>query len=155
MGVRIPPGAQRKTPVNIMHWPRFWYGWVGKGLCSSYRDEVVVEEGLVWECAGCLFILCAMMWMGAPYLLSMMFKVCGLTALDNNSSRTKDHAYRICCPNSCGGWAIPTYNTLDKHGFRFDPTHIPWNLIPLHPNTMLRTCAVLKAARCGFGLHVF
>jgi len=27
----------------------------GEGVCSSSRGEVVVEEGLVWECAGCLF----------------------------------------------------------------------------------------------------
>nr|DAJ28109.1 MAG TPA: hypothetical protein [Caudoviricetes sp.] len=29
----------------------------------------------------------------------------------------KHHAYRICCPNGCGGWVIPTCSTLDKHGF--------------------------------------
>ena len=31
------------------------FGMGGEGVCSSSRGEVVVEEGLVWECAGCLF----------------------------------------------------------------------------------------------------
>nr|DAO82773.1 MAG TPA: hypothetical protein [Caudoviricetes sp.] len=42
-----------------------------------------------------------------------------LTALENNLPRIKDHAYRICCPNGCGGWAIPTCSAPAKHGFRF------------------------------------
>ena len=95
----------------------FGMGGLGRGCALRIGTRLWWKRGWFGNALVASLTLCAMMWMGAACVLSMVFEVCNLTVLDNNSPRTKDHAYRICCPNSCGGWAIPTCSTLDKHGF--------------------------------------